>query len=78
MMVVEVCPKCGADIISEIICTYPPIPVKRCTKCDWDWEGEQEEILRVPFNPDGYDKLTVPNGNYVLKVPMVNKIEINT
>ena len=80
MRIVEVCPKCGADIIAEEICTYPPIPVRRCTKCEWKWEGEQEEIVRVPFRPEGYGtcELTVPTGNYVLKVPTIVEIHMNT
>ena len=53
-MIIEVCPECGADIESLEICTYPPIPVKQCLKCGWKWVGKQEEIKRVPFNPDDY------------------------
>lgn len=49
MIIIETCPKCGHDLMDEIICTYPPIPVKRCPKCGWRWEGEPEQILRVPF-----------------------------
>lgn len=80
MRIVQVCPKCGADIIEEAICTDPPIPVMRCTKCDWEWEGEQEDIIRVPFHPEGYGacELTVPTGNYVLKVPTIVEVHMNT
>ena len=79
MRIIEVCPKCGADIESEEVCTLPPIPVRRCTKCDWFWEGEAEEAIRVPFNPDGYGQATleIPTGNYILKVPMVTKVNVN-
>ena len=62
MIIVETCPKCGADIEDLVIATYPPIPVKRCTKCDWRWEGEREDVVRVPFKePD--------KNEYILNVP---------
>jgi hypothetical protein len=61
MRLVEVCPECGAYIRDEMICTDAPIPVKRCTKCDWKWEGVQEKTIRVPFNPNGYRNVVVPN-----------------
>lgn len=50
MLIIETCPECGADLMNYVIATYPPIPAKRCTKCGWTWEGEREEIQRVPFN----------------------------
>ena len=48
-IIIETCPKCGHDLMDEVICTYPPIPRKRCPGCGWSWEGEQEEVVRVPF-----------------------------
>lgn len=48
-MIIETCPKCGHDLMDEVICTYPPIPRKSCLHCGWYWEGEREEIIRVPF-----------------------------
>ena len=48
-IIIETCPKCGHDLINEIICTYPPIPRKSCPSCGWSWEGELEEVVRVPF-----------------------------
>ena len=77
MRILEVCPECGSDIVALEVCTDPPIPVRECTKCGWRWEGEREETLRIPFNPDGYENIVVRKGNYVLKVPMVAKIEIH-
>lgn len=53
-MIIETCPECGANIESLVICTYPPITIRRCTKCGWKWEEKPEEIKYVPFNPDGY------------------------
>ena len=50
MIIIETCPKCGADLQDSIICTNPPIPRKECLACGWHWEGEpDQEIVRVPF-----------------------------
>lgn len=49
MIIIETCPKCGADLIDTIIATSPPIPRKVCPNCSWHWEGKREEIKRVPF-----------------------------
>lgn len=51
MIIIETCPKCGHDLMDEMICTNPPIPKKKCTnpKCGWTWEGQREQVLRVPF-----------------------------
>jgi hypothetical protein len=39
--------------MNEVICTYPPIPRKSCPSCGWSWEGEREEVIRVPFGGNG-------------------------
>ena len=52
IMIEEVCPKCGGQLIFKTIATYPPIPAAHCTKCDWCWEGTREKTVKVPFNPD--------------------------
>ena len=49
MIIIETCPKCGHDLQNLMIATYPPIPRKECWNCGWSWEGEQEEVVRVPF-----------------------------
>lgn len=49
MIIIETCPKCGADLIDTIIATSPPIPRKVCPNCSWHWEGKREEIKRIPF-----------------------------
>ena len=51
MTIIEMCPVCGGDLMDLMIATYPPIPAKRCNSCGWHWEGEREEIVRVPFVP---------------------------
>lgn len=48
-IIIETCPKCGHDLLNEVICTYPPIPRKSCPSCGWSWEGEREEVIRIPF-----------------------------
>ena len=53
-IIIETCPKCGYDLIDEVICTYPPIPAKHCPSCGWHWEGKQEEIIRIPFGGNSW------------------------
>ena len=80
MRLLEVCPECGADIQYFELCTNPPIPVRRCTKCNWEWKGEPEETLRVPFRPEGYGSgatINIPAGSYTLKVPVINTLYVN-
>ena len=76
-IIIETCPKCGHDLIDTVICTNPPIPKKYCHNCGWSWEGEPEEVIRVPFGGnsliiddlvglDTYDKLEVNLDNIAL------------
>ena len=62
-MVVETCPKCGNPLIDEIIDTFRPIPVKRCFKCGWFWEGKPEPIEYVPFGGNGEEALKDGKGD---------------
>lgn len=55
-MIIETCPKCGADLMTMMIATYPPIPTKRCWKCNWYWEGKPEKIIRLPFHGEKEEK----------------------
>ena len=67
MRIIETCPKCGADIESLILTSLPPIPVKRCTRCDWRWEGRQDDVIRVPFTEPAVDPWKygiAPNAEY--------------
>lgn len=50
MIIIETCPKCGHDLVDSVICTNPPIPRKECHNCGWSWEGQREEVVRIPFN----------------------------
>ena len=51
-IVIETCPKCGHDLLNEVLTSYPPIHKKRCIACGWSWVGKREEIIRVPFNEE--------------------------
>lgn len=52
MIIIETCPKCGADLINVVIATDPPIPTKLCEKCGWSWTANREaDVVRVPFIP---------------------------
>ena len=55
MIIIETCPKCGHDLHDEVVCTYLPIPRKVCGNCGWSWEGESEQIVRVPFGGNLYE-----------------------
>lgn len=54
MKIIETCPKCGHDLVDLLLTTYPPIPSKECYNCGWKWEGEPEEIIRLPFGGNTY------------------------
>ena len=54
MQIIYVCPNCGADLIDSVITTNPPRARKECSKCDWFWEEEPEDVVRVPFVPPKY------------------------
>lgn len=58
MIIIETCPKCGHDLVNLMIATYPPIPKKQCWNCGWSWEGEREEVVRVPFSNDNIGTTT--------------------
>ena len=58
MIIIETCPKCGHDLTDLVIATHPPIPQKKCFGCGWEWTGEREEIVRIPF---GGNSLNVNN-----------------
>jgi hypothetical protein len=58
MIIIETCPKCGRDLHDLVLATNPPIPKKACPNCGWEWTGEPDQVLRVPFggNSLDYDK----------------------
>lgn len=69
-IIIETCPNCGHDLIDSVICTNPPIPRKSCPSCGWYWEGEREEIVRIPFggNSHVFEKgnVSCPDNKYAL------------
>lgn len=71
MIIIETCPKCGHDLTDLVIATYPPIPQKKCFGCGWEWTGEREEIVRVPF---GGNSLNVDDSVDLLQY---DKLEVN-
>ena len=70
MIIIETCPKCGHDLIDTVICTNPPIPKKYCHNCGWSWEGEPEEVIRVPFGGNTF----YPDDKYTLTGSVYNEI----
>lgn len=78
MIIIETCPRCGHDLANFNVATYPPIPAKYCFACGWKWEGEPEELVRVPFGGNTYltktnkDYRALDESNYIEKrfVPM--------
>lgn len=61
------CPICGHNLINIMIDTYPPIPRKECTHCNWSFGGgTQEKIIRVPFQ----EIKPVDDGSYQRYAPI--------
>ena len=63
-IIIETCPKCGHDLHDVMLASNPPIPKKECFNCGWSWQGEPEQVIRIPFggNSFNHDDLTL-NGN---------------
>ena len=62
MIIIETCPKCGHDLHDLVIATNPPIPQKKCFECGWEWTGEPEQVIRVPFGGNSF----YPDNKYTL------------
>lgn len=71
MIIIETCPECGYDLVNSVICTNPPIPKKECHNCGWTWEGQREEVIRVPFveNESPYATIDSLQNNSCNKCP---------
>jgi reverse gyrase len=50
----EICPKCGGNINSSILLSYPPIYKKSCSKCNQIWT-KKEKIEDKIFNPEDWE-----------------------
>ena len=80
MIIIETCPKCGHDLQDVVVATYPPIPQKKCFGCGWEWTGEPEQVVRVPFGGNDMDIINQPSLNdylnsYNLNDPLINNFE---
>lgn len=61
-IIIETCPKCGHDLQDLVLASYPPIPQKKCFGCGWEWTGQPEQIMRVPFGGNSFD----PDNKYMI------------
>lgn len=48
MIFINTCPKCGSDLNSVVICTYPPIDRVECPCCGW-YNESSNKIVREKF-----------------------------
>lgn len=51
-MIIYTCPRCGADLYTYVVTTFPPITINSCSKCGWRYEDKcaaTDDIIRVPF-----------------------------
>lgn len=55
-MIIYTCPKCGHDLMSEVIDCYPPIHRDFCPSCGWSHSSE-EEVIRIPFGGNSLNEL---------------------
>ena len=76
MILIETCPNCGSDLLTEVVTTYPPIYVTRCPKCGWNHET-RSEIVRVPFEESHSSVDTILNNCDGTLTPL-NCITIST
>ena len=47
-MIIYTCPKCGADLLSLVLTSYPPLYKKECPNCGWS-HTESDTITRIPY-----------------------------
>ena len=47
-MIIYTCPKCGHDLLSEVLTCIPPIHRDYCPSCGWS-HSKQEEVVRIPY-----------------------------
>lgn len=51
-MIIYTCPRCGADIYSYVVTTFPPIIIRSCSNCGWRYEEKSvfvDDIIRIPY-----------------------------
>ena len=47
-MIIYTCPKCGGDLVSLVLTSYPPQYKKECPNCGWS-HTESDTITRIPY-----------------------------
>ena len=47
-MIVYTCPKCGGDLVSLVLTSYPPQYKEECPNCGWN-HTESDTITRIPY-----------------------------
>lgn len=81
-IIIETCPKCGHDLHDVMLASNPPISKKECFNCGWSWQGEPEEVIRVPFGGNSFysdNKYTLIGSKYDEKIVNTDYTEaINT
>ena len=60
-MIVYTCPKCGAELRSICICTYPASYYEECFQCGWKSPERKEEIVSVSY-PETVDAVYITKG----------------
>ena len=64
-IIIRTCPKCGHDLHYVTLDSCPPITRNECFNCGWSSQGELEEVVRVPFEYNGYGVDSIIVGGYV-------------
>ena len=62
-MIIYTCPRCGADLIDTVICTYPPKVQKRCHSRGWTYMENLEEAVRIPFGGNHGNNVVIERSN---------------
>lgn len=58
MIIIETCPERGHDLTSMMLASNPPIEKRQCLNCGWSWTGKREEVVRIPFDDNGFTSNT--------------------
>ena len=48
-MCIYTCPRCGSDLRLIQLTRMPPIDEYHCFNCDWFYQKEKDDIIRIPF-----------------------------
>lgn len=48
----EICPVCGEDLHEIVTTTNPPIALKKCFKCGWEYKYDEFVYTRSAFSPE--------------------------